>query len=70
MSAAPKQAQEATEAATTSCQRVAKRAKQISDSLTERTTRAATNPFEQVELHEEDSLVESIDNLVKTTKKE
>jgi predicted nucleotidyltransferase len=61
----------ATSAATESCERVAKRAKQISEVLTKRDKRAKTHPFLKVEIHDEDSLVESIENVIASaTKKE
>lgn len=62
----------ATEAATTSCERVARAAKKVSDTLTHREKRAKTHPFVKVEDFEgeDDSLVTSIENVTNTIKKE
>lgn len=68
---AKKTVEDATEAATTSCERVVKAAKKISDTLTHRHKRAKTNPFVRIDFDkEEDSLVTSIENVTNVIKKE
>lgn len=52
------------ESALRASERVRRRAKAITNACTNRTARARTEPFAKVELHDEDSLVTSIDQVI------